>query len=74
MVLLKNIVSKRLFFLCRVEGFSNKKDVTIFNPARDFIKLNRTVRRAAKLEDNEELNPIIIEGPVLKVEVIAVYK
>lgn len=71
---LEEYSEQEVIFLCRVEGFSNKKTVTIFNPARDFIKLNRTMRRAANFEDNEELKPIIIEGPVLKVEVIAIYK
>lgn len=71
---LEEYSEQEVIFLCKVEGFINKSLVTIYNPARDFIKLNRTVRRAANLEENDELQPIKVEGPVLKVEIIAIYK
>ena len=49
--------------------------VDIFDPLKDFIRLLRTMRR--KMTANAKsvgLDKISIEGPVLKVEVIAIYK
>ena len=52
----------------------NENDkVEIFNPLKDFIKLPRAVRRSANIY-NDELQSIIIDGPVFKVEVLAIYK
>ena len=51
-----------------------KKDkVEIFNPLKDFIKPPRAVRR--EMDSNSQgMEPILVDGPVLKVEVIAMYK
>jgi hypothetical protein len=58
---------------CKVVGKMQKNQVEIFNPLKNFIKLPRAVRRSMD-SNSGEVEPIIIEGPVLKVEVIAVYK
>ena len=59
--------------LCKVEGYIDKQSVVIYNPTRDFVRLNRSIRRASRLEENEALRPISVEGPVLKVEIVAIY-
>lgn len=71
---LEDYEEQEVVFLCKVEGMVNREQVTIFNPARDFIKLNRAMRRAANFESDETLVPIMVDGPILKVEIIAVYK
>lgn len=62
-----------VYILCKVVGKMQKEKVDIFNPLKDFIKLPRAVRRGMD-SDNQGLEPILIDGPVLKVEVIAIYK
>lgn len=60
--------------LCKVEGYSRKENVVIYNPARDFIRLNRALRRESNLDQDDSMKPITVPGPVLKAEVIALYK
>ena len=49
--------------------------VEIFDPLKDFIRLPRTMRRQMTANGKPVgLDKISIEGPVLKVEVIAIYK
>lgn len=64
---------QEVYMLCKVVGKMQKNQVEIFNPLKDFIKLPRAVRRSMN-SNSRELEPIIIDGPVLKVEVIALYK
>lgn len=71
---LEDYEDQEVVFLCKVEGLIEKENVTIFNPAKDFIKLNRSMRRIVKLDEDESFAPIQVEGPVLKVEIIAIYK
>ena len=71
---LENYQELPITLLCKVEGLIDKDEVAIYNPLKDFIKMNRTMRRMSNLESNEQLQPIYVEGPVLKVEVIAIYK
>lgn len=59
--------------LCKVVGKMQKSQFEIFNPLKDFIKLPRAARRSMD-SNSGEVEPIIINGPVLKVEVIAIYK
>ena len=70
---LEDYFEQEVYILCRVVGKMKKDKVEIFNPLKDFIKLPRAVRRSANM-DNDELQSIIIDGPVLKVEVLAIYK
>lgn len=62
-----------VYVLCKVVGKVQKNRVEVFNPLRDFIKLPRAVRRNMD-SNNEGLDPIVVDGPVIKVEVIAIYK
>ncbi len=71
---LEDYAEQEINFLCKVEGFVKRDRVTIYNPAKDFIKLNRAMRRASNLEENQTLSPITVDGPVLKAEIIAIYK
>ena len=72
---LEDYESQDVFMLCRVVGISHKESVEIFNPLKDFIKLPRAVRRNMDSKGTEiGLNPIIIPGPVLKLDIIAIYK
>lgn len=64
---------QEVYILCKVVGKMQKEKVEIFNPLKDFIKLPRAVRRGMD-SDNQGMEPILIDGPVLKVEVIAIYK
>ena len=70
---LEEYSEQEVYMLCKVVGKMQKNQVEIFNPLKDFIKLPRAVRRSMD-SNNRELEPIIIDGPVLKVEVIAIYK
>lgn len=70
---LEEYSEQEVYILGKVVGKVHKEMVEIFNPLKDFIKLPRTVRREMNSND-EGLKPIKIEGPVLKVEVIAIYK
>lgn len=72
---LEDYENQDVFMLCRVVGISPKESVEIFNPLKDFIKLPRAIRRTMNSNGDEiGLMPICISGPVLKVEIIAIYK
>lgn len=64
---------QEVYILCKVVGIIQKDKVEIFNPLKDFIKLPRAVRRGMD-SGNQGMEPILVDGPVLKVEVIAIYK
>ena len=70
---LEEYSEQEVYMLCKVVGKMQKSQVEIFNPLKDFIKLPRAVRRSMD-SNGREVEPIIIDGPVLKVEVIAIYK
>lgn len=53
---------------------SSNKEVTIFNPLRDFIKLNRTMRRNGGIGSTNEFSEITVKGPLVKIEILAIYK
>ena len=61
--------------LCKVVGVMRKDSVEIFDPLKDFIKLPRTMRRQMTADGiSIGIDKIAVEGSVLKVEVIAIYK
>lgn len=61
--------------LYNVVGMVCKDTVEIFDPLKDFIRLSRTMRRQMTTNGVPVgLDKISVEGPVLKVEVIAIYK
>ncbi len=72
---LEDYADQDVYMLCKVVGMVRKDTVEIFDPLKDFIRLPRTLRRQMTANGNPvELDKISVEGPVLKVEVIAIYK
>lgn len=71
---LEEYTEQDVFMLCKVIGVMNKEKVEVFNPLKDFIKLPRAVRRGMDEDSKKGLESICVDGPVLKVEVIAMYK
>ena len=66
---------QNVYMLCKVIGVSNKDKVQVFDPLKDFVHLNRTFRRKFGATDNNlDLEKIYVDGPVMKAEVIAMYK
>lgn len=72
---LEDYADQDVFMLCKVVGISKKECVEIFDPLKDFIRLPRVMRRQMEGNPNTSgLEKIKIQGPVLKVEIIAIYK
>lgn len=72
---LEDYADQDVYMLCKVVGMVRKDMVEIFDPLKDFIRLLRTMRRQMTANGKSVgLDKISIEGPVLKVEVIAIYK
>ena len=73
--LLEEYSEQDTYMLCKVVGVIKKDNVEIFDPLKDFMRLPRAMRRQMESSGkNDVLEKIKIEGPVLKVEVIAIYK
>ncbi len=70
---LEDYESDEVTVLFKVLSRNSKKSVEIFNPYKDFIKLNRAMRRSMNINPDDDFSPINVEGPVLKVELIAIY-
>lgn len=70
---LEEYENQEIFLLCKVISKNENKQVKIFDPLKDFLKFNRALRRGMN-NDNKDLQPIVIDGPVVKVEPIAIYK
>lgn len=72
---LEDYADQDVYMLCKVVGMVRKGFVEIFDPLKDFIRLPRAMRRQMTADGNSiGLDKITVEGPVLKVEVIAIYK
>ena len=72
---LEDYADQDVYMLCKVVGMVRKDEVEIFDPLKDFIRLPRAIRRQMAAEGNTMgLETIVVEGPVVKVEVIAIYK
>ncbi|MBO4701108.1 MAG: hypothetical protein J5625_00460 [Lachnospiraceae bacterium] len=71
---LQEYSEQEVILLCKVICLTNKPQVEIFDPLRDFIKLPRSLRRSNGTSENSDFESIYIEGPVLKVEIIGIYK
>lgn len=71
---IENLSEDEVYILCRVIGVNAKEKVVVYDPLKDFVKLSRAIRRTIKADDNEiGLEKIAVSGPVLKVEIIAIY-
>ena len=72
---IEDYADQDVYMLCKIIGIVQKDVVEIFDPLKDFIRLPRPMRRQMVSSGNSiGLDKISIEGPVLKVEVIAIYK
>lgn len=72
---LEDYAEQDVYLLCKVVGMVRKDKVEIFDPMKDFIRLPRATRRQMESNgSNTGLQKIQVEGPVLKVEVVAIYK
>ena len=72
---LEEYADQDVYMLCKVVGMVRKDMVEIFDPLKDFIRLPRAMRRQMNTDGNSVgLETISVEGPVLKVEVVAIYK
>ena len=72
---LEDYADQDVYMLCKVVGMVRKDMVEIFDPLKDFIRLLRTMRCQMTAHGKSVgLDKTSIEGPVLKVEVIAIYK
>lgn len=72
---LEDYSDQDVYMLCKVVGMVRKNSVEIFDPLKDFIRLPRTMRRQMTSNGTSVgLEKIVVDGPVLKVEVVAIYK
>lgn len=72
---LEEYTDQDAYMLCKVVGMIRKDVVEIFDPLKDFIRLPRSMRRQMDTDDGSiGIDKIFVEGPVIKVEVIAIYK
>lgn len=72
---LEDYAEQEVFLLCKVIGRIDTKNIEIFDPLKDFIKLPRQARKAVEKDmAKTNLKKIYVEGPVLRAEIIAIYK
>ncbi len=72
---LEDYSDQDVYILCKTVGVVHRDEVIIFDPLKDFIRLPRVARRQLESQGTSiGLEKIKTEGPVLKVEVIAIYK
>ena len=57
--------------LCKVIRVHNEGEVIVFDPLKDFMQLNRTVRR--QVSRDGQLQEIKFEAPLIEVEMLSMY-
>lgn len=68
---IEDLEDEEVVFLCKVESRVLKDKVVVYDPLKDFMKLGRALRR--NIKRTPELKEVIVSGPALKVELIAIY-
>ena len=68
---IEDLEDEEVAFLCKVESHVLKDKVVVYDPLKDFMKLGRALRR--NIKRTPELEEVIVPGPALKVELIAIY-
>lgn len=68
---LEDIQDEEAIFLCKVVAYARGERVAVFDPLKDFMKVNRAVRRSMKR--GQGLEVVYEDGPVIKAEVVAIY-
>lgn len=71
---LEDYAEQDVYMLIKIVGVVRKKRIVIFDPYKDFIHAPRAFRRQTTVGNANGMNKIEIDGPVLKAEVIAIYK
>lgn len=73
--LLEDYMDQDVYILFKTVGMVRKESVEIFDPLKDFIRLPRTMRRQMTAGGKSiGIDKISVDGPVLKAEIIAIYK
>lgn len=70
-MVLEEIEDDEAIFLCKVVAHARGDQVAVFDPLRDFMKMNRALRRGVKR--TEGLEVVYEKGPVIRAEVVAIY-
>lgn len=68
---LEDIQYEEAIFLCKVVAYARGERVAVFDPLKDFMKMNRSMRRTMKR--SEGLEVVYEDGPVIKAEVLSIY-
>lgn len=68
---LEAIGGKEVVLHCKATAHKSGESVVVFDPLKDFMRINRAMRRSMK--GTKELAPISVPGPVLKSDVVAIY-
>ncbi|CAM4015345.1 DUF6414 family protein [Saccharibacillus endophyticus] len=73
---LEEYTTDEVTILFKAVSHNSSDKIKIFDPFKDFIKFNRAMRRSMDIESSytKEFSPIIVDGPVVKVEILAIYK
>ena len=75
LAMLEDYADHDVYMLCKVVGVTRRDKVEIFDPLKDFVRLPRAMRRQIGSNGHPAgFEKIIVDGPVLKVEIIAIYK
>lgn len=70
-IALEEIQDDEAIFLCRVVAHAQGERVAVFDPLKDFMRVNRAMRRTMKRSEGLEI--VYEDGPVIKAEVVAIY-
>lgn len=70
-MVLEEIEDYEAIFVCRVVAHAQGGNIAVFDPLKDFMKLNRATRRS--IERSEGLEIVYENGPVIRAEVVAIY-
>jgi len=73
---LEQYETEEVTILFRLLSKKDGDNIEIYDPLKDFIKLNRTMRRSGDFNKagSLEFSPITLNGSVIKVEVLAIYR
>lgn len=70
-MVLEEIEDDEAIFLCKVVAHARGDQVPVFDPLKDFMRVNRAMRRTTKRSEGLEI--VYEKGPVIRAEVVAIY-
>ena len=68
---LEGLSDEEVVFLCKATAHKSGESVVVFDPLKDFMRINRAMRRS--MNGAKELASISVPGPVLKSDVVAIH-